>query len=207
MIILSSPEHDVDVSHHLSVLQLWHRYLLLSTWLSSSGEIAFRLRRISLTLHSQETHPPFGRALTSRQLASSRHDDDVRPPETFVAILSIVQAELGRQRTSGAENDLSPVIATYLVFSSFCQGSGESGCNGVVPIEHNNSSLPGLDELDNCLAKMCRLSTPPEFMALLDLVFNGFSSRGLSEANTGDLIHVSDVMMRNAPEGVYSSRT
>ncbi|KAI0085622.1 Urb2/Npa2 family-domain-containing protein [Irpex rosettiformis] len=139
-----------------------------------------QLLLLSSWLSCDEEYPRFGRALVARQL-SPIAVTQTNDAEIYAVILSLVQVELLPQ-ISDTGKDYTEVIATYLAFSGLCFGSV-------------------LTDLDASIAKCCRSSTSAEFSSMLDLLFGGLSANGLSENYLVNLIHVSDVIMRHAPEG------
>ncbi|KAI0690683.1 Urb2/Npa2 family-domain-containing protein [Cytidiella melzeri] len=162
---IGSAEHGADAALHLPILQLWHRLLALSSWLSCN-----------------DRYPEFGRTLTRRQLTCA-NSLRRQSTEVYVVILSIVHAELLAQSHETGGIDLSAAVATYLAFCDLCSASVD------------------INDLDECMAKFCRLSPPSDFSSMMDLLYDGLSTKGLCESSIGSLIQVTNVMMRNSPEG------
>jgi hypothetical protein len=51
------------------------------------------------------------------------------------------------------------------------------------------------------MAKFCKVLSLRAFSALLDLVYEGLSAKGLNESSLVNLVHLNDVVMQNSPDG------
>ena len=149
--------------------------------------------------HKPANYPRFGRALVTRQLSFTAVVQ-TGDAEVYVAILSLVRAELLLQEKSG--KDYAEVIATYLSFRKLCSTSGVLTLMVVFDVDKYPSETIVVNDLDACITKCCRSSTLPEFSSILDLLYEGFSAMSLNQGHLVNLIHVSDIIMRHAPEGL-----
>jgi hypothetical protein len=128
MSIVTSAEHEAVLSY-LPVLQLWHRLLMLSSWLSCDGRhtlpggVALLYLDQFLSFLLVERYPNFGLTLTKRHLASEKTASELIGPVS-AAILAIVQAESHANSGDDQGTDCGQVVATYLAFNGLCSVAG-----------------------------------------------------------------------------------
>ncbi|CAL1696498.1 unnamed protein product [Somion occarium] len=123
--------------------------------------------------------PMFGQELARKflSLKSDAAQDSSALPHSILAI-ALEELHTGKQHGE----QLQFVVAIYL---AFCVRSN-SICR---------------KDLDDCIISACKKLTVQDFSGVLNLVIDGLTKQGLEKTSLGDLIHLSGVLVHNAPEG------
>ncbi|KAK7694414.1 hypothetical protein QCA50_001600 [Cerrena zonata] len=159
--IRGPPSHELmEMEDSLNV---WHRLLLLRSWLSREG--------FSKMFLGQKLARQFLDEVSSASNSSGVAN----------AILSICLVEI--HFINERAEQLQFMVAIYLAFRLKCRNA------------------LGNNRLDDGFSIACKMLSVQDFSDVLDLVIDGLAKQGLEKTSLCDLIHLSGILVHDAPEG------
>ncbi|KAH9947654.1 Urb2/Npa2 family-domain-containing protein [Amylocystis lapponica] len=180
--LISENGPTVSILDGSSILQIWAAALSLGRWLQSDGEKDKQYKICIPDLCSAEPRTlNFGSQLVGKLLSEPL--EMKQSVEACMAVLAILLEELQASSATSRHTHMEGVITSYIAFSRLC------GSAGIMALDHRLSSTFKMLEV-------------VDFAYMLDFSLEALATPGpLSTDDIASLVHLSNVMMHDAPEG------
>ena len=139
----------------------------------------------------------FGEKLAQQYFEEGKNS--ANSPRVSSAIFSICLAEL--HFIQDRHEQLQFVLAIYLDFRLKC---GDTRTFNVFHLHQEitlNLAWAGSTHLDGGFSAACKKPGTHDFADVLSLVIDGLAKQGLEKPSLCDLIHLSEILIHDAPEG------
>ena len=151
--------------------------------------------------------PRFGKRLVAKIVSANlslptSSAVDPRVEELCCGTLAILLDEFHDCFESSRLSHLDVVIAAYLCFCRISGFNGKAFCSGYS--QSLNRITPGWRKFDYHISRTCKALPVSDFAHVLDLCWESLSADGLSPKDLPSLVHLSTILLHEAPQGRYT---